>query len=128
MRYLGIDFGLRRIGLAVSEGNIASPWQVLKVRNFSDAIEKTTQLIKEGNFQKIIIGLPEGKIGKYINGFVNALKKRGFDVTSADETLSSKRALDQLIKLNTPKLKRHINDDTAAAIILQDYLDSLPSQ
>lgn len=128
MRYLGIDFGLKRIGLATSEGNFASPWQVLQVKNFSDALDKTTQVIRDGNFQKIIVGLPEGKIGKYTNGFVNALKKMGFEVETADETLSSKRAVDQMIELNIPKLKRHVNDDTAAAIILQDYLDSLHTQ
>ena len=124
MKYLGIDFGLRRIGLAISEGDLASPWQILEVKSFSDAVEKTSIIIKEGHFQKIVVGLPEGKMGKKVVGFVNALKKQGFEVETADETLSSRRALEQMISENIPRKKRRSNDAAAAAIILQNYLDS----
>ena len=63
MRYLGIDFGLRRIGLAISEGSLASPWQVLEIKNFKDGFEKISKIINDEKFEKIIIGLPEGKMG-----------------------------------------------------------------
>ncbi|EKD84747.1 MAG: hypothetical protein ACD_38C00165G0004 [uncultured bacterium] len=124
MKYLGIDFGLRKIGLAVSEGELASPWQILAVKGFSDAIEKTSQIIKEGNFEKIIIGLPEGKMGQVVKGFVNALKKNGIDVETADETLSSKKGLKAMIKAGIGVKNRRNEDAFSAAGILQDYLDS----
>lgn len=124
MKYLGIDFGLKRIGLAISEGDLASPWKILEVNNFSGAIEQVSAVIKDGGFEKIIVGLPEGKMGKNIIRFVNTLRKQGFAVETADETLSSKNALQVMIKQGVGQKKRHSNDAAAAAIILQDYLDS----
>lgn len=124
MKYLGIDFGLKRVGLAISEGELASAWQILKVNNFADAVEKTAWVIKEDNFQKIIIGLPEGKMGKNVLGFVKALKKRGFDVETTDETLSSKKALELMIEQGIGRKKRRFTDDFSAAQILQNYLEN----
>lgn len=121
MKYLGVDFGMRRIGLATSEGEIASPLTTLEVKNFHDAVEKVSVISKE--FDKIIIGLPEGKIGQTVLGFVKALKKMGHDAETADETLSSQKAIQTMIDQHTSKKARRINDATAAAIILQDYLD-----
>lgn len=123
MKYLGVDFGLRRIGLAVSAGEIASPWQILEIKNFSDAVEKTSQIIREGEFDKIIVGLPEGKMGQNVVGFVAALKKRGFEVETAEETLSSKRALEAMIEQGVRQKKRRLKDAYSAAEILQGYLE-----
>lgn len=125
MKYLGIDFGLRRIGLASSEGNLAAPLNLVEVKGFRNAVEKITQIVKQENFDKIIVGLPEGKMGQTVLGFVRVLKKLGLDVECADETLSSQKAVAQMIELNIPKNKRHTNDAYSAAIILQNYLDNL---
>lgn len=125
MKYLGVDFGLRRVGLAISEGEFASPLDTIEVRGFKDAIQKISQFVKDQKFNKIVVGLPEGKMGKTILGFVKALKKEGFDVETTDETLSSQEAVLQMIELNIPKKARRSTDAQAAAIILQNYLDSL---
>lgn len=126
MKYLGIDFGLRRIGLAISEGEIASPWQIIDVKNFSDAVEKISQVIKEGGgFKKIVVGLPEGKMGKNVVGFVNALKKKGVEMETADETLSSRKALQTMIERGIGQKKRCLEDAYSAAGILQQFLDNL---
>lgn len=124
MKYLGVDFGLRRIGLATSEGNLAAPLNLVEVKGFKDAVEKITQIAKQENFDKIVIGLPEGKMGKTVLGFVKALKKTGLDVDFADETLSTQQALDHMIELKIPQKKRRFRDDIAAALILQNYLDN----
>lgn len=121
MRYLGIDFGLRRIGLATSEGEVAAPWKVIEGRGFSDLLQK---LEKEVNsFDKVIVGMPEGKIAKTVAGFVKALRRMGLEVEEADETLSSQQAMQKMIELNIPREKRKVSDDMAAAIILQNWLD-----
>ncbi len=124
MKYLGVDFGLRRIGLAISEGQLASPWQILEVKGFSNAIEKTSKVIKRGEFEKIVVGLPEGKMGKNVVGFVAALKKRGFEVETFEETLSSKRALEVMIEQGIRQKNRRHKDAYSAAEILQNYLDA----
>lgn len=125
MKYLGVDFGLRRIGLAISEGELASPWQIIEVKNLSDAIEKTSKIITEGLFEKIIVGLPEGKMGKKAAKFVAVLKRKGLEIKTSDETLSSKKALAVLIEQGAGQKKRRLEDAYSAAEILQDYLDQL---
>lgn len=124
MKYLGIDFGLRKIGLAISEGTLASPWQILEVKNFADSVDKVLKVVEEGKFQKIIVGLPEGKMGKNVKGFIKALEKNGISVEFADETLSSQKAKQTMILQGTSKKKRRLEDAYSAAEILQNYLDS----
>ncbi len=120
MKYLGVDYGLKRIGLSISEGELASPWQIVDAQKFSE-------IIKRISFEKMIVGLPEGKMGKNVVRFVNTLKKQGFMVETADETLSSKKAMDAMIGQKVGQKRRRSNDATAAAIILQNYLDSRQS-
>lgn len=124
MKYLGVDFGLKRVGLATSEGSFASPLKTIEVKGIVDAVLKVIALCKNEQFAKVIVGMPEGKMGKNVLGFVKKLKKEGIDVKTFDETLSSRRALENMIEAGVPKEKRRVNDDQAAAIILQDYLDS----
>lgn len=124
MKYLGVDFGLKRIGLAISEGNLASPWKVMEVSSKKEALEKIEKLIKNDGFDKVIVGLPEGKIGKRANQFINILRKKGLDIESSDETLSTREATSKMIELDVPLKKRRINDAYSAAIILQNYLDN----
>ena len=114
MKYLGVDFGLRRVGLAISDGELASPWKVIEVdRLFSEAT----------NCDKVVIGVPEGKMGRIVGKVVKSLRRKGIDVIEADETLSSQKAITQMIELNIPKEKRKMSDAHSAAIILQNYLD-----
>lgn len=125
MRYLGIDFGLKKIGLAFSEGELASPWQILEVKNFKDSVEKTSKIIKDEDFRKVIIGMPEGKMAKSVSGFIKALIKNGISVESAPETLSSKRAIQTMIEQGVGQKSRKREDAYSAAEILQNYLDLL---
>lgn len=123
--YLGVDFGLRKIGFAISEGILASPYKTIQVKGLKDAVDKVVEVARKEKIAKIIVGLPEGKIVSTVLGFINNLKKEGFDVESCDETLSTKQATRQMIELNIPKEKRKINDAYSAAIILQNYLDKI---
>ena len=125
MKYLGVDFGLRRIGLAISEGELASPWQILEVKNFSDAVGRISQIIAQENFQKIVVGLPEGKMGKNVLRFVRVLREQGFEVETTDETLSSQKALETMIEAGVKQKKRQHQDDYSAAEILQQFLDKI---
>lgn len=123
MKFLGVDYGLRRIGFAVSEGELANPWKIIEVKSLQDAVEKVSAIIKNENFEKVIVGLPEGKMGKIVIDFVKRLKKKGINVETTDETLSSKNATSLMIDLNIPKKKRAMNDSFAASQILQNFLD-----
>lgn len=122
MRYLGIDFGLKRMGFATSEGELAAPLKVLEVSNFQDALNKIKKEVAD--FDKVVIGKPEGQIGKKVAKLVSYLRKAGIDARGWDETLSSKKALEKMIELGISKKSRRVNDAYSACLILQDYLDS----
>lgn len=123
MRYLGVDFGIRKVGLAQSEGELVSPWKVLTGKNVADLVEKLK--FEARNFDKLVIGLPEGKMGELVKKVIKNLRSDGLNVVEADETLSSQEAIQEMVKLNIPRKKRRINDAHSAAIILQNYLDNL---
>lgn len=124
MKYLGIDYGLKRVGLAISEGDLASPYKIIEINSLSEAIEKIIKITRSENFDKVIVGLPEGAMGKATLKLINVLKSKGVDIEAADETLSSKQALRDMLEAGVGKKKRRVQDASAAAIILQNYLDA----
>jgi len=121
MKYLGVDFGLKRVGLATSDGELATPFKVIEGSSFLDLLEKIKKEVED--FDKVVIGLPEGKMGKIVKKVIKKLKESGIEVVQADETLSTQNATKQMIELNIPKKKRRVNDAYSAGIILQNYLD-----
>ena len=85
---------------------------------------KLTEIVRQEKFDQVVIGLPEGKMGQNVAGFVHALQKRGFEVETVDETLSSKKALEVMIEQGAGRKKRRFEDAYSAAEILQNYLDN----
>jgi putative transcription antitermination factor YqgF len=123
MKILGVDFGLRRIGFAQSDGIYASPFKITEVSSLKDSLQK---IINESvGFDKVIIGRPDGIIGKKVDKIVKALRQKKINVETADENLSSKKASANMIEIGIKKKKRKLNDSFAASIILQEYLDNL---
>lgn len=124
MKYLGVDYGLKKIGLAVSEGQLASPFKILHVSSLEDSLAQLKKVTKDENIEKIVVGLPDSGVRNMILKAVRSLQNE-FDVVTVDETLSSNTARGQMINLNIPRKKRKQDDAYAAAEILQNYLDSL---
>ncbi len=123
MKYLGVDYGLKKIGLAISEGKIASLYKVLEVSSLKDSLDKVKKIIKEEGIDRVVVGMPEGRSGKIVKKFAKELKKKVY-VVEVDETLSSIDAKKLMIELNTNQKQRKKEDAYAAAIILQNFLDS----
>lgn len=123
MRYLGIDWGLKKIGLAVSEGEIATPLKTISVNGFEDALTKVISAIEDEIADVIIIGKPEGEMGEAVKIVVKRLKSEGFEAILADETLSTQQAKSLMIEMGLGKKARREDNALSAAIILQRYLD-----
>ncbi len=121
-KYLGIDWGEKRIGLATADDEtcIALPFKT--VSNLAEVLTA----VKEEEIDIIVIGSPKKMSGEAANNplwlsFVSELKARsGKPVNFLDERLSS-LAADALSGEDKEKAER---DEIAATIILQDYLDS----
>ena len=126
MKYLGIDYGERKVGLAISEGQLASPFKVLTVSSLNDALTQVQQTIKKECIDMVIIGMPDsGKSRKMANQFSTQLSKV-VTVSLADENLSTNDAKQALLELGGSRKSRHRKEDAVAAtIILQNYLNSL---
>lgn len=125
MKYLGIDYGKKKVGLAISEGEIASPLKIIEVSSLVDALQKVEQVIRDEKIDKVVLGLPEsGEAAAAVRKFAQELKKN-IEVIYADETLSSQSALDTMIDLGIPKKERSKEDAYSASLILQNFLDSI---
>lgn len=127
MKYLGVDFGLRRVGLAISEGTLASPFRILEGKNLADLATQVINIFKTEDFEELIIGKPEGKTGQLADKFIKILKEADLDVKVVDETLSTRKAEALMIQMGLSRKKRKFSDAQAAAEILQNYIDALSS-
>lgn len=124
MKYLGVDFGLKRIGLALSEGEIATPFLTIDVKKTDDAFNRLKGIIQKHAIDTVVIGLPESGIRQTVLKFIKKLQTI-IEVKTAEETLSSKKAKAEMINLGLGRKKRMHEDAYAASLILQNYLDSL---
>jgi putative Holliday junction resolvase len=135
MRYLCIDPGDKRIGLAVSDlsGTIANPHSVIKhVQRDKDAL-KILSIAEELGVEKIIIGqalTTEGEpspSGRKAARLANAIRtKTTIPVILWDESDSTDIARQARLEMGVRKKRRQGHmDDLAAVVILQSYLDVL---
>ena len=130
---MGIDFGLRRIGIALSDDTkfLASPFMVYKRQNNEQDYQFFIDLINKYKVDEIICGLPmnmqgeEQEIAKYTREFMAEIQSRvSIKVEFVDERLSSIMAEEYLKETEKDWKKRKEKlDSVAASIILQDYLD-----
>jgi len=126
---IGIDFGARRIGVAVSEsGIVATPHSV--IRNEGDAVEKVARVGGELEAELYVVGI--ARRAKTTGGeerfrdFADALRQKTCKaVVLWDETLTTVEASEQLRAAGRSRrdAEREI-DMQAAAVILQSYLDA----
>lgn len=133
MKYIGIDYGTKRIGLAVSDDNGSLAFPLTTVQAGKDAVSTINMLIKENGVQKIIIGESRDFAGKpndvmeNIEQFKKDLEAlTQLPVEYERELFTSAQAARQF----APEAKsRKANpshdklDAAAAALILQSYLD-----
>ncbi len=120
MNYLGLDYGQKHLGVAISNGLLTEPLTTL---NLDSAPGKIARLVEEHRIGTIIIGLPEGPVRAHVEEFVHTLKHIGLPVVTADETLSSRDAIRSLH--HTSKSRRRTKEHSvAAALILQNWLDN----
>jgi putative Holliday junction resolvase len=134
-RILGIDYGLKRTGLALSDPLkiFAYPFKTLiNDKNFWNELKK---VIEEKNIEKIILGFPlnEGGSKSHITDQVKKFAKElgskfKREIILWDERYTSVMAREKIIESVTKKSKRRdkgLLDQNSAAIILQEYLNSL---
>jgi putative Holliday junction resolvase len=135
MRALGIDYGRKRVGIAISDpaGNLAVPLRAVIINNQNELIEAIRKIVTDEAIDLIIIGNPIRDDGKLADlaGEISQIAERirieiNVRIQLYDEYYSSATAMKkfQQAGLKTKKNKAAI-DQLAAADILQCYLDSM---
>lgn len=124
MSILAIDFGTKRIGLAISEGFLAQPFGVLQ--NDKSFFPELKRICSKNNVEKIVVGLPEGQLVGKILRFAKTLgKELRVQVELESEILTTETAKRMLIEAKkSQKFRKKSLDAAAACLILQHHLDS----
>ncbi len=130
MRVLGIDYGEKRVGIALSDPMqiIATPSRIIKHEDDDNVVvEQILNILKAEKVSKIVVGLPLNMNGSHgfqaerVEQFVLRLKQEtSLPIFFEDERESSKKVKEAM---KAVKSKDERIDDRAAAIILQNYLD-----
>jgi len=137
MRALGIDFGERRIGLALSdpEGRFALPHGVVERSSDRGAIAAIARLVVEEGVERLVVGEPRrpadgarGEAAERVRAFAAKLARAtGLEIEWVDETLTSREAEERLRAAGgSRRARRDRLDAIAAQILLQEALDRRP--
>jgi len=134
MRILALDHGTRRVGVAVSDELhlIAQPLEYIAPEPFADFLARLKEILREKEVELILIGMPRNMDGSYgpaalkVQEFAAALKAAvTIPLKLWDERLTTTQAQKYLIEGGVRRNQRKEKvDKTAAAILLQSYLDS----
>ncbi len=141
MRIMGLDYGDKTVGVAVTDGLMLTAQPVTTItRERTGKLRKTYQtiekLIEEYSVEKIVVGMPynmddtEGERTEKTREFIGELSRRtGLEIVEMDERLTTVEADEILEEMEVPasERKKYI-DKIAAAIILESYMNSLNSE
>lgn len=133
-RVLGVDYGTRRLGFAVSDeqGFLSLPLFTKTVSSVQEAVRAVREVAQERGVAHIVVGLPlnmdgsRGPMAKQVDDFVTLLRAGGsLDVVTWDERLSTGLVERMLVSADVTRARRReVRDKLAAQVILQGYLDS----
>ncbi|MFA7073799.1 MAG: Holliday junction resolvase RuvX [Endomicrobiaceae bacterium] len=133
-RFLGIDYGKKRIGLALSDilGMMAQPFDVIESKGLNNNVDTILKIAENNEVTCIVVGIPvnmnssEGEMANIAREFTEELKKKTeIKVDMIDERLTTVQAERVLVEeANVSREKRkNLRDKIAATFILQTYLD-----
>ena len=137
MRILALDHGTKRIGVAISDEMkmIAQPLEYIPAEPFAAFLERLKNLLREKEVELVLVGMPRNMDGSYgpaaekVRAFADHLRAEvTVPLVLWDERLSSVQA-QRMLREAGHKARRQKGkvDASAAAILLQSYLDLIQS-
>ncbi len=127
MRFLGIDYGTKRVGIAVSDENCQFAMPLIVINNSKNLVTEIIELAKKNNIKELVLGESKnykGEANAILTESLNFkmdLEKRGFIVHLEPEFMTSTHA-------EKFQGKNDLLDASAAALILQSFLDKRQSK
>ena len=135
MRILAIDHGTKRMGVAISDElrMIVQPLEFIPAEPFAKFLDRLKEILREKQVELILVGMPRNMDGSYgpaalkVQEFVAVLEEAiAIPIQTLDERLTSVQAHRFLTEAEVRGRQRKEKvDKSAAAILLQSYLDSL---
>ncbi len=132
MRVMAIDYGKKRVGIALSDplGVISQPLTTIKVKSQKALFGQILEIIQQSDVGLIIIGNPLShkgeatKMSEQISRFIKQLKKMtDIEIKLWDERFTSQYAMNLMKEIKVKKQKDLV-DQVAASIMLDEYLRS----
>lgn len=133
-RILGIDYGTKRMGIAISDAMamLSTPVSVEQVHSMNEAVAMACRIARERGVVKIVVGVPinmngtNGPMALEALEFIEKLKvSSGLPVDTTDERLSTSLVERMLVGADVSRGRRkEVRDKLAAQVILQGYLDA----
>lgn len=133
-RILGIDYGTKRMGIAISDASamLATPVSVEAVRSMDEAVAAACRIARERGVVKMVVGIPvnmngtNGPMALEAMQFIEKLRSvGGVPVDTTDERLSTSLVERMLVDADVSRGRRkEVRDKLAAQVILQGYLDA----
>ncbi len=135
MRYLALDHGTKRIGVAVSDElkMIAQPMEYILTEPFDAFLARLRQILAEKEVERVFVGMPRNMDGSFgpaaekVREFIAVITPQiGVPIQTLDERLTSAQANRVLLQGNVRRADRKQKVDAmAAAILLQSHLDNM---
>lgn len=131
MKYLGMDLGTKRLGLAIStSGVLTTPYKLISFKTYEEARDEVIKIIEKEKITCLVLGLPKnmdnsmGFASERSLNFKKLLEEKcSLLVNLVDERLSTVEAESILIENNYSRAKRkNVIDELSACIILDTYL------
>lgn len=131
MKYLAIDLGTKRLGLAIStSGVLTTPYKLISFKTYEEARDEVIKIIEKEKITCLVLGLPKnmdnsmGFASERSLNFKKLLEEKcSLPVNLVDERLSTVEAESILIENNYSRAKRkNVIDELSACIILDTYL------
>ena len=131
MKYLAMDLGTKRLGLAIStSGVLTTPYKLISFKTYEEARDQVIKIIEKEKITCLVLGLPKnmdnsmGFASERSLNFKKLLEEKcSLPVNLVDERLSTVEAESILIENNYSRAKRkNVIDELSACIILDTYL------
>jgi len=132
LRILGIDYGLRRIGIAVGDTEVDMAFARDAIPSQPDAASAIAKLYRDEMCERAVIGHPilesgePGEQARITEKFADSLKTLGVEVILFDERYTTSAARRNLAHMDSKDRKKYL-DSEAARLMLAEYLASLDS-
>lgn len=128
MIYIGVDLGLKRIGVAMSDGIVVVPLSAIERKNRNQAANELKELLLKYNADILVMGLPmgsdsEAEMRRRIEHFLSLVKFDG-EVVYQDESFSSQEA-EEMMRGEIKYVRDGRIDSLSAKIILERYLKTI---